>query len=216
MLRPQVAEAARECRGHSRGRQAVGFEAVLPLVRRGGIEMQADEQIGVMRLREGDAIGQGNVRIIGAREENRPAVRGQQGFDAPRPIEREFLFKASVHQAVCADIDAAVAGVEHEHAAGAERGRFAQQQRLQIFLQVEAVDKNLVVNDFRREAEVHFQPAPDRLPAANFQNHRAPGRGDGVAGHRQTGQLARRRDFILRRPAVERSPRQDGRGPGNF
>ena len=53
--------------------------------------------------------------------------------------------------------------------------RFAEKQRFQVFLQVEAVNENLVVNDFWREAKMNFHSAPDRLATTNDQCQHAFG-----------------------------------------
>ena len=169
-----------------------------------------------MRLGKVDAIGKREVGIIRARQKNFPSVRREQRLNTPRPVERKFFFKSSVRQTVRADICAAMAGIEHEHTIGSKGQRFVEQQRLQIFLQIETVNENLVVNDFGRKTEVHCQTIPTRLAAADFQNHCAVVRTNGIAGDRRIRNFARRGEFIFHRPTVERSPSQNGRGWRNF
>ncbi len=65
-----------------------------------------------------------------------------------------------------AGVAAAMAGINHHDAVGAERERRLQQQRLQIFLQIQTVDEYLAVNDLRGKAEIISMPrqVASRLP----------------------------------------------------
>ena len=65
--------------------------------------MQADEQVRMVRLGKRDAVGQGHIRAIGPGQK-RLAVCRQQGREAQRPIECEFLLKPPVQNAVRADV----------------------------------------------------------------------------------------------------------------
>ena len=82
--------------------------------------MQTDEHVGVVRFRKRDAVGKRDIRVIRAREKNLPAVGGEQGLNAARPVERKFFFKPSIHQTVRADVCTTVARIEDEDAVGAE------------------------------------------------------------------------------------------------
>ena len=148
--------------------------------------MQADEQIRVVRLGEHDAVRIGHISVAVARQKNRPALRFQQRLEPLRPVEREFLFKPAVQNAVRAGVAAAVAGVNHDDAVGAERQRRSAEQRLEIFLQIKLVQKNFAVNELRLEAEIDFDAVPGRLPAADGQNHHAVARTDRISRHRRS------------------------------
>ena len=166
--------------------------------------MQADEQVRMMRLGKHDAIQQWNIHVIRAREKNLPAFLFKQWREPPGPIEREFLFKPSVKNAVRAAVDSTMAWVNDNDTVVLRRRkrRFAQ-QRLQIFLQVQPVHKNLIVNDLRFEAEIDLDAVPGRVAAAYFQKHHAVGRTNRIRGDWQTRQQVRSADAVLRGPTVQ-------------
>ena len=78
--------------------------------------MQADEQIGVMRLGEGHAAVIRHRHVAVARQEYRPSVRFQQWREPLGPVEGEFLFQPATEHALRAGIAAAVARVNHDDA----------------------------------------------------------------------------------------------------
>ena len=97
-------------------------------------------------------------------------------------------------------------GVNHDDAI-AKRQRRPEQQRFEIFLQIEAVDKNLVVNEFRGETEIDFRAVPGLLRGCRCPKPscRSPNR-----SHKRPpacGQQMRLADFVFGGPAIERSPR---------
>jgi len=112
---------------------------------------------------------------------------------------------------VGAEIRAAMAGINHDDAI-AKGQRWPEQQRLNVFLQINAMNENLVVNEFRGETELNFRAVPGRVAAADFQNHRAVRRTHRIRGHGRIGQPMRRADFVFGGPAIERSPRRHRRG----
>ena len=130
--------------------------------------MQADEQIRVMRLGK-TTRSTSSTRLrrwVRVRKTCQPLVSSNGASRSAQSSVNSFSNRPS-ENAVGADIDAAMAGINHDDAI-AIRQRRPEQQRLNIFLQIKAVDENLVVNEFRGEPElisVSFQLA-SRLPMA--------------------------------------------------
>ena len=125
----------------------------------------------MMRLGESHAIGKCDVHVVRACEKNLPAVLRELGFEPACQIESEFLFRPAVENADGAGLVAAVARVYHHNAIRAGKiQRGTGKQRFHVFLQVEAVNENLVVNELRREAQMKFYSTPCRFAAANFEN----------------------------------------------
>src|ERR1039457_5766566 len=99
-----------------------------------------------------------------------------------------------------------MAGVNHDDAI-AKRQRGSEQKRLEIFIQIEAVNEKLVVSELRSEAELNFRAVPSRVAAADVQNHRAVRRPNGICGHGRAGYQMRLADLVFSGPAIERGPR---------
>ena len=143
-LRPDIRKTARQRGRHAGRRNAIGFKAAgLSIAIRRGIEMQADEQIRVMRFGKNDPVQVRHGYVAGARQKNFPAIGFEQRRETFCPVERELLFQPAVEDAVGADVGAAMAGVNHDDTI-AKGQRRPKQQRLNVFLQIEAVDENLV------------------------------------------------------------------------
>ena len=85
------------------------------MIGRGRIEVQAHEQVRVMRFRHRDAVRERHIRVVRAGEKNRPTAGGKQIAEPTRPVEREFFFRAPVNRNRAA-VDAAVAGVNDDGA----------------------------------------------------------------------------------------------------
>ena len=169
-LRPGVGITAGEGGRQTGRRETIGFKAGRLFIRRAGIEMQADEQISVTSRGERDAIGIGHVRVTGARQIDPPAFRFEQRHQSQGPVEGELLFKPSIHDAVRANVRPAVPGINHNGPV-AKRQRRPEQQRFNIFLQINTIDKDLVVDELRGKTQIHFHAVPRRFTAADVQNH---------------------------------------------
>ena len=115
LQRRVITIAAGDRRAHADRRQAIGFQTGLGCVRAGRVEMQAQEQVGVMFLSERDAIGERDFAVVGARQKHVPAVGGQQGLQTARPIERKLFFPRALHRAFGAGVLATMAGIQDQH-----------------------------------------------------------------------------------------------------
>ena len=181
-LRRIVAIPARDARSHARGRQAIGFQARLAFIGRGGIKVQTQKQARFVFFREGDAVGKRHVRVIAARQEYLPAVGGEQRRQPPGPIEREFPLVAVAQDALGAGVLAAVPRVNDDRWVGSEEahGRAADQGP-EGLLQIEGMNERLPVNHMRREPQPQFHPVPIRQSQAGPQDKNAVSRAERVA-----------------------------------
>ncbi len=95
-----------------------------------------------------------------------------------------------------------------------KRQRRPAQKRFEIFLQIEPVQRNLAVNDLRREAEIDFNAVPGRFVAADSQNHHAVARTDRISRSpaSRTAGAARRRGALP--PSGSSEVQVDRRGAG--
>ena len=211
IIRPEITVTARQSRRHSRRRDTIRFYARRIFIRGERIEVQAHEQSRVMRLGERNAVGQRIIRVVRVGEKNLPALLRQQRRQPQRPVQREFLLKPSVQDAVRAAVHPAVARINDDDPIGPGQGqRRPAEQRLQVFLEVWPVQADLAVNDLWSKPEVNFNPVPGCFPAADGQNHDAVGRADRVSGDRLIRQEVRFPKAMLRRPIIQGNPGRDG------
>ena len=203
IIRPEIVEAAYQGRGHARRCEAIRFEAGLVLVRRGGIEMQADEQIRIVRLGEAARLSsETSTSFVRVRKTSQPLVASKGASCNARSRVNSFSNRPS--STLCVPVfDPPWPGSITMTRLVPKVKRRVAQKRFKISPQIEFVQENLVANELRLEAEIDFDAVPDRFAAADFQDHHAICRTNRIHGHRLAGQQMWRADLMSGGPAVE-------------
>src|SRR4051794_6788442 len=109
--------------------------------------MQADEEVGVTIVSEGDPIREGQFSVIGASKKNLPAIRREQRFQSPGPIQCEFLLGYTVDDICGAAVRAAMSWIDHDHSIITQHRRRSFNQRLDVLLHIQSMDEQLVANE---------------------------------------------------------------------
>lgn len=127
-------------RGH-----AVGLDALEIVPGGGGIEVQADEKLGAVGVRDRDPIREAELRVVGAGEDDLPAAGGEEGGDAECPVEGELFFEMLAVDAACAGVGATMTGIDDHDGLGC-RGEagFGFQEWAEVLVEVDVVDEEPV------------------------------------------------------------------------
>ncbi len=133
--------------------------------------MQAQKKVRLALFGKRHPVRQRHHRVIAPRQRHRPPIRDQQRLQAPRPIQRVFLFIMAVQDALRPRIQAAVPRINDQRDIALRRIHRSAHQRFKVLLNVQRVDVRLSVDDLRRETQMICQAVPIRQLAARLHRH---------------------------------------------
>ena len=151
-------------------RERINFKTNRVRIPIGGVEMNADENGILLRIRDARAQFQRNKDVALARHDDLESFRFEQRSQLTRNIEREIFF-ASV-TAARAFVVTAMAGIEHDRLHFAEvRDHLRTQLRLQSFREIDARDEQVaILLDYgKREPVAHAVDHDFATVEARFQ-----------------------------------------------
>ena len=130
--------------------------------------MEADENIGVVAIGDGDAFHERNVAIIAASKNDFPGGALEKFFDTQSPVEREILL-VSFAGGEGAWIAPAMTGIEDENARRFWDGKIAEREWIEVFYDVEGMDDELALLHARGKGEADIDSIPFREPVSESQ-----------------------------------------------